>query len=289
MIAPQGLFEDLGLKYVGPVDGHDVEAIEAALTAAARLRRPGDRALHHREGPRATRRRSSTMLDRFHAGRRRAGAGQAGRRPQLDLDLQRGAGRGRRRAARRGGDHRGDAGADRAGRVRPGVPGPGVRRGHRRAARGHLGRRAGPGRAAPGGRDLRDLPQPGLRPGADGRRPAPAGGHLRAGPGRGHRQRRTEPQRHVGPVDPAGGARAADRRARATATGCASCSGRRSRSPTARPWSGSPRARRRCRCRRSTRSAAWTCCTAPPASTIPRCCSSRSARWRGAAWAPRRC
>jgi 1-deoxy-D-xylulose-5-phosphate synthase len=34
MIAPQGLFEDLGLKYVGPVDGHDVEAVENALVAA---------------------------------------------------------------------------------------------------------------------------------------------------------------------------------------------------------------------------------------------------------------
>ena len=34
MIAPQGLFEDLGLKYVGPVDGHDVEAVETALVAA---------------------------------------------------------------------------------------------------------------------------------------------------------------------------------------------------------------------------------------------------------------
>jgi 1-deoxy-D-xylulose-5-phosphate synthase len=33
-IAPQGLFEDLGLKYIGPVDGHDVEAVEQALTAA---------------------------------------------------------------------------------------------------------------------------------------------------------------------------------------------------------------------------------------------------------------
>ncbi len=33
-IAPQGMFEDLGLKYVGPVDGHDVEAVEQALAAA---------------------------------------------------------------------------------------------------------------------------------------------------------------------------------------------------------------------------------------------------------------
>ncbi|MEI2825437.1 MAG: 1-deoxy-D-xylulose-5-phosphate synthase [Dermatophilaceae bacterium] len=34
MVAPQGLFEDLGLKYVGPVDGHDVEALESALRKA---------------------------------------------------------------------------------------------------------------------------------------------------------------------------------------------------------------------------------------------------------------
>jgi 1-deoxy-D-xylulose-5-phosphate synthase len=33
-IAPQGMFEDLGLKYVGPIDGHDVEALSAALTRA---------------------------------------------------------------------------------------------------------------------------------------------------------------------------------------------------------------------------------------------------------------
>ncbi len=32
--APQGLFDDLGLKYVGPVDGHDERAMEAALAAA---------------------------------------------------------------------------------------------------------------------------------------------------------------------------------------------------------------------------------------------------------------
>ncbi|WP_137992215.1 1-deoxy-D-xylulose-5-phosphate synthase [Streptomyces vilmorinianum] len=32
--APQGLFEDLGLKYVGPIDGHDIEALESALTRA---------------------------------------------------------------------------------------------------------------------------------------------------------------------------------------------------------------------------------------------------------------
>ncbi len=34
VVAPQGLFEDLGLKYVGPVDGHDTEALEHALVRA---------------------------------------------------------------------------------------------------------------------------------------------------------------------------------------------------------------------------------------------------------------
>ena len=33
-VAPQGLFEDLGLKYVGPVDGHDRAALEHALKQA---------------------------------------------------------------------------------------------------------------------------------------------------------------------------------------------------------------------------------------------------------------
>jgi 1-deoxy-D-xylulose-5-phosphate synthase len=33
-VAPQALFEDLGIKYVGPVDGHDLGALESALRLA---------------------------------------------------------------------------------------------------------------------------------------------------------------------------------------------------------------------------------------------------------------
>ncbi|MFC0112817.1 1-deoxy-D-xylulose-5-phosphate synthase [Kibdelosporangium aridum] len=33
-LSPQMMFEDLGLKYVGPVDGHDIHAMEAALRRA---------------------------------------------------------------------------------------------------------------------------------------------------------------------------------------------------------------------------------------------------------------
>ncbi|MBA3419406.1 MAG: 1-deoxy-D-xylulose-5-phosphate synthase [Geodermatophilaceae bacterium] len=34
VVAPQGMFEDLGLKYVGPVDGHDIAALDKALRLA---------------------------------------------------------------------------------------------------------------------------------------------------------------------------------------------------------------------------------------------------------------
>jgi len=34
LIGPQGMFEDLGLKYMGPVDGHDLAQLEAALIHA---------------------------------------------------------------------------------------------------------------------------------------------------------------------------------------------------------------------------------------------------------------
>jgi len=33
-LAPQAMFEDLGMKYLGPVDGHDFESLEAALRRA---------------------------------------------------------------------------------------------------------------------------------------------------------------------------------------------------------------------------------------------------------------
>jgi 1-deoxy-D-xylulose-5-phosphate synthase len=40
LLAPQGMFEDLGLKYIGPVDGHDRVAVENALTQAKRFGGP---------------------------------------------------------------------------------------------------------------------------------------------------------------------------------------------------------------------------------------------------------
>ena len=40
IVAPQGMFEDLGLKYVGPIDGHDVLAMERALEQAKEFGEP---------------------------------------------------------------------------------------------------------------------------------------------------------------------------------------------------------------------------------------------------------
>ncbi|MFH8617692.1 1-deoxy-D-xylulose-5-phosphate synthase [Streptomyces sp. NPDC017979] len=65
-IAPQGMFEDLGLKYVGPIDGHDIEALESAL---ARAKRFGGPVIVHclTEKGRGYRPALEDEADRFHA------------------------------------------------------------------------------------------------------------------------------------------------------------------------------------------------------------------------------
>lgn len=40
VFTPQGMYEGLGLKYVGPVDGHDIAAVEFALRRAHQFRAP---------------------------------------------------------------------------------------------------------------------------------------------------------------------------------------------------------------------------------------------------------
>jgi 1-deoxy-D-xylulose-5-phosphate synthase len=40
LIYPQGMFEDLGLKYIGPVDGHDIAALETAFGLARNFGAP---------------------------------------------------------------------------------------------------------------------------------------------------------------------------------------------------------------------------------------------------------
>lgn len=40
IVAPQGMFEDLGLKYIGPIDGHDTVEVEHGLRRARSFRGP---------------------------------------------------------------------------------------------------------------------------------------------------------------------------------------------------------------------------------------------------------
>src|SRR4029453_4149874 len=44
LVAPRGVFEDLGWQYAGPVDGHDLGALEKAIDHAMRV--PGPVMLH---------------------------------------------------------------------------------------------------------------------------------------------------------------------------------------------------------------------------------------------------
>ena len=69
VLSPQGMFEDLGLKYVGPVDGHDIGALESRAAPGALVRRAGDRARRHHKGygyPPA----ETDEIDAWHAHRR---------------------------------------------------------------------------------------------------------------------------------------------------------------------------------------------------------------------------
>jgi 1-deoxy-D-xylulose-5-phosphate synthase len=66
VIAPQGLFEGLGIKYVGPVDGHDIVAMETAL---ARAKSFGGPVIVHAitEKGRGYTPAETDVADRFHA------------------------------------------------------------------------------------------------------------------------------------------------------------------------------------------------------------------------------
>ena len=149
------------------------------------VQRPGDRARDHPQGVRL-RRRGAPRGRPVPPGRAvRPRLGRAGPQGQhLDQRVHRRDREDRPAPPGRRGDHRGDDAPGRAAPVPGPVPRAHLRRRHRRAARHDLRGRPRHGWAAPGGRDLRDLPQPRLRPGADGLRAAPVRGHLRARPGR---------------------------------------------------------------------------------------------------------
>jgi 1-deoxy-D-xylulose-5-phosphate synthase len=218
-LQPQVLFEDLGLKYVGPIDGHDTAAMEAALRRAKAF---GGPVIVHAVTSRATatsppsttRPTACTASGVIDPGHRQAAehpARPAGPGIFSDEVVAIGA-------------ERPDVVAITAAMLQPvglhafsqALPertfDVGIAEQHAVTAP-----RAGDGRHAPGGLPVRHLPQPRLRPDAHGRRAAPAAGHLRARPRRHHRRGRRQPQRHVGHEPAAAGARGCGWRLRATA------------------------------------------------------------------------
>lgn len=66
VVAPQGLFEDLGIKYIGPVDGHDLVTLEHALGRAKSFGAP---VIVHviTEKGRGYKPAEEDVADRFHA------------------------------------------------------------------------------------------------------------------------------------------------------------------------------------------------------------------------------
>ncbi len=213
-LQPQAMFTDLGLKYVGPIDGHDEHAVEAALRHARGFNAPVIVHVVTRKGmgyapaeaDEAEQMHACGVIDPLTGlATSESAPGWTGTFSDELIKIA-------TTPARRRRDHRGDAGPDRSGGVRPAVPGPALRCRHRRAARDDVGGRAGDGWHAPGGRHLLDVPQPCVRPDDDGRRAAPVAGDDRARPRRCHRSRRRQPQRHVGPVDAGHRARHAGRR-----------------------------------------------------------------------------
>ena len=196
-------FEALGLGYLGPVDGHDLDALQAALHQAAALGGPGGAPRPHGQGPRlrAGRTRRGEVPPRHRAVRhrhRRRARGEGGP-PELHRGVRFGARARGRRSSRDRRDHGRHAGTDGTDRVPRAVPGPLLRRRHRGAARRQRRRRHGDGRSPAGGGDLLDVPEPGLGPDLLRRRPAPASGDLLPRPCRHHRRRRPEPPRRARP------------------------------------------------------------------------------------------
>ena len=215
------MFEDLGLKYVGPVDGHDIEAHGVGAAPGPGVRRAGHRARRHDQGLRlpAGRDRPDRRLARAPACSTRDSGRRSPRRGADWTDAF-------SEELVRIGAERADVVAITAAMLHPtGLDAFAERFPERTFDVGIAEQHALTSAAglAMGGLHpvvvrLRDVPQPGLRPAAHGRRAAPAPVTFvldRAGR---HRHRRRLAQRHVGHVDPLGRARAAARRAARRAT-----------------------------------------------------------------------
>ncbi len=222
---PNLIWDELGFHYVGPVNGHDFKELEEALARAKDVSADGTpvviHALTHKgRGFEQGRAEPVQVPPARHA----HGAARIGRPVHLLAGLREDAhphdGEGPEDRGLLGRDARGD-GPDRGPEA---VPGPRLRRRHRRGARRDLRRRHGQGGLEAGRLDLFDVPPAVLRPAHPRRRPAEAPRHDLRRPGGPRRRRRQDPPgrlRHLLHAhDPEHDARGARRTRTSCSTSC---------------------------------------------------------------------
>ncbi len=205
LLVPGMLFEELGFAYIGVVDGHDLHALRESIRQAIDTRRPV--VVHVRTVKGKGYKPAEAKPDAYPRHRavpphERRAQGR-GRGDDVHGGLRTGAGAPGREGPAGGRHHRRHDPGHRAGGVRAALPGPLLRRRHRRGARRRLRRRPGHRRHASRGRRVLHLPAARLRHARAGRRSAAAARGLRRGPRRPGRRRRAHAPRRVRPQLPA--------------------------------------------------------------------------------------
>ena len=236
MWEPRAFFEDLGVRYTGPVDGHDLPALEKALRLAAAYDE-GPIVLHVlTEKGRGYAPAENDPIKKLHdTSEFKAGSYTAAFAEALIKEAE----------------HRPEVVAitaampDSTGLLPFAERFPerfvdvGIAEQHAVTAAAGMAM----GGLRPGGRHLLHVPHPGLRPGESRRRPASPAGRVLPGPGRHHRRRRALPPRHPRPGAADQGAGHDRVLPRRRTRSCRSCSTTRSTSPPARAPSAGPRPR----------------------------------------------
>ena len=202
IVTPHRFFEALGVRYAGPIDGHDIAGMEQALAHATEWGGPIVVHVLTQKG-RGYAPAEEDDVQRLHDFKVQptAVAPSATIAPATYTDAF-------TRAVLDAARHRPEVVAITAAMPGPTgppalpgrVPRPVPRRGHRRAARRHRRGGHGHGRAAARGGHLLHVLQPRLRPGQPRRGAARPARGLRPRPGRDHRRRRAQPPRRPRPV-----------------------------------------------------------------------------------------
>ena len=153
------LFEELGLKYYGPLDGHDLDLLIHTLNELKEV--PGPVLLHVVTKKGKGYAPAESDAGTFHGVGvfdPETGATSKSSQTHLHAGVRRDRGRDRGADAERGGGHRGDDRQHRSQAVRQAVPGALLRRRHGRGARRHVLGRPGRRRADPAHRHLLHVP-----------------------------------------------------------------------------------------------------------------------------------